>query len=242
METIENLVTMYKNGGITDYVLERELTALMGPHTDVSFSKDPNNSIEKSFIIFAYPQKLEEGFHISFFLDKEAVRTYYSPKAFSVMFLNLKETQQSILIKFNDFLKETTERDISFDYAVGFLLSLYASYEHAFKVGETNFLQDDAEVMKMADKFSMEDATTEDLENILIKEMIPQDIIELVKNFVAKVSNAKDAVPKIKVVDFDIEQPTFNLGQQEVMKYCSSTLGARDHKEIPFDYTPSTNQ
>ena len=74
MEKIENLAAMYRKGDITDYVMERELSAYLGSRATVKITDSSSTNLGKSYCIMPLPEKRAEGFHITYFLDREAIR------------------------------------------------------------------------------------------------------------------------------------------------------------------------
>ena len=236
-EKMQSIISLFKKDQITPYVVEREVAQELGDDCSVKIVKDPKNIATKSFCIFALPQKLINGFHITFIVDEGCIKNIYTDEDFAVVVERLKNKKQAIFKRFNKFLKETKNKDTSYNYALGFILDLYNVYRADLTVRDGEYLPDDGEMMKYADLFTMENGNKEDIESLLLGEFVCPEIIEFVKQYV-KAGEFKEENEKI----FEVEVPTFNLGQQEIKKHVSSTFGIRNHKDIPYDYYPKTNQ
>lgn len=235
MEKIESLMSLYRKDKITDYVIERELAAYMGNDISVKFSED-SKATSNTFGFFALPERLVEGLHITFIVDKNAFLNFYSDQEIQIIVERLKMEKQHIYKKYMEFISEGNDRDISFDYAMGFLLNLYSLYKSKLIIEDGSFLIPDDELLKYIDKFSLEIATNSDVEAMMINQYICQEIVEFAKKYV-KVNN--DEI-KIKIVDINYEMPQLNLGMQEIRKYANPNY--IKHQDIPYDYKPETNQ
>ena len=74
MEKLETVLEMYKKGEVTDYVLEREMGSFLGNRITVKLAKDSKNTQTTSYCFFPFPEFLAEGFHITYFVDEDAIR------------------------------------------------------------------------------------------------------------------------------------------------------------------------
>lgn len=236
IEKIKNVVEMYRKQQISEYVLERELASFMGDKAHVVISKDNKNIVTKSFAVFLFPQMMSDGFHITYIIDEHAVKDFYNAEEFAVVMNRLRGKTQKYLLKFNEFIKDTKEQTVSYSFALGFFLDLYAMYMHELRINETsdNFLPDAAELKGYADKFNTETSERSDLESLVLKGYLCDEITEFVKKYIHESKNDNIS---IKLVDKNaFETPQFNLGQQELLKFATSSFGVRDHKELPHDY------
>ena len=75
------------------------------------------------------------------------------------------------------------------------------------------------------------------MEAALINNMINGEIAEFIKRYV-RVSGEL----KFVITDDTDEKPSFNVWQKEILNNVTSSYGIRNHKEIPYDYLPKTNQ
>lgn len=237
MEKVESLLDLYRKEKITDYVIERELSSFLGNDVSVLFSKDCKNNIPTSFILFAVPEKLVEGLHLTLIVDKMSLLNNYSDTEIGMLFDKFKSEKYTIYKKYMTFLNENIDKDISFNYALGFLLNLYASYKNKLIFDNSSFLPSDDELLKYCDKFSMEEATSGDLESLLIQEFICPEIVDFAKKYVRQ---AKGEL-RIKTVENELDKYSINFGQQEIRKYANNCLDGWN-RNIPFDYVPDTNQ
>ena len=241
LEELQNVVAMYKKDKITQYVVEREIAKFLGDKVHVKISDENRNVVTKTFGVFILPEKLTDGFHITYFIDKSAILSFYTEEEFSVVLMRLKDSKQDVLKRFNDFLNENLRRDVSYNSALGFILDLYASYRNLLSIGAKSeiYLPDDDIVRIYSDKFSTEVATNEDREKLALEEFISPQVLEFVKKYV-KIADESEI--KIKFVDNATEIPQFNYFYQHTKENVTGTFGIRDHKEIPHDYIPRTNQ
>lgn len=237
MESLESLISLYKKDKITDYVVERELSLFLGMNVHVRITTESMNAGGKSFVLFAIPEKLTEGFVITIFVDKYAIQNFYTAEEFEVLMNRFKKKIQTILRRYFQFLTENDNNDITYNYALGFLLSLYSLYRGDLIISNDSFLVDEADLLKLADKFSLGDVKKEDMEAALINNMINGEIAEFIKRYV-RVSGEL----KFVITDDTDEKPSFNVWQKEILNNVTSSYGIRNHKEIPYDYLPKTNQ
>lgn len=239
-EKIKSLVQMYKKDKVTDYVLERELSVFFtegGVRTTVRLEKEIGLN-KTSYCFFLVPERREEGFHMNIVVDVNCIKIYYSEDEIVEICNRLRNKLQTYLGKYHRFVSDNAGKEVGRNAAIGFLLSLYSTYRSSLIVESDSFLPDENDVLKYADIFTMETANSEDLETIKVRGMISNVIIDLCKKYI----KASDSI-KLKFMDtYTIEKPTFCLGDQEIRKHCTSTFGVRDHKEIPYDYLPKTNQ
>ena len=237
IEKIKTIVEMYKKDKVTDYVLERELSEFFGDLVEVKLEKEKGIGKE-SYCVFAIPEKRQEGFKIVFVIDVNAIKNIYKEDEFAVVCERLQDKIQKILTKYHAFKNETAGKDITLNCALGFLLNLYLSYRNELAIGSAEYLTDEVDVMKYADIFSLENGNSEDLENAKIKGIISNTILEYCKKYV----KLADVMRFTTSTFGEPEKPVFCMGQQEMIKHVTSTFGVRDHKEIPYDYLPKTNQ
>lgn len=236
-EKIKSIVTLYKQDKISEYVLERELGEYFGDLVNIQIEKESTTG-KQSYCFFAFPKMKKEGFRLTFIIDSNAIKNIYKEDEFVVVCERLKGKIQNILKRYHSFMSETKTRDISMNSALGFLLNLYLSYRSELIIGNIEALPEETDIMKYADLFSMESANSEDLETVKIKGILTNAILLMAKEYV-KLSD----VLTLNVTDrTEYEKPVFCMGQQEIIKHVTSTFGVRDHKEIPYDYLPKTNQ
>lgn len=240
MEKVKSLVDMYKKEQISDYVLERELASYMGEKVHVIISKDNKNIVTKTFAVFMFPQLLSDGFHITYIIDVHAIKEFYNAEEFAVVISRLKDKNQKYLAKFNTFNKDSRDGVVTYGYALGFFLDLYASYMSELRINSESdkFLPEADEIRKYADKFNTETNDRSDLESLVLKGYLCDEATEFIKKYIHDSRKGEDGLV-VKLVDDSIfDVPQFNLGQQELLKMATSSFGTRDHKEIPHDYQP----
>ena len=238
-EKLESLFTLFKKDQLTKYVVEREIANYLGEDFTVKIVENKKNIASKSFCVYIFPEKLTQGFHITMMIDEDAIKNIYTEEDFAVVLSRLQAKKQQILKKYNAFLKETKKKDISYNFALGFILDLYTSYRSDLSVRNGEYLPDDGDMIKYAQLFTMEDGTRHDIEKLTLEEIVCPEMLEFVKRYVQSGNFADDEpIFGAKAV---AETPTFNFGQQELKKHSTSTFGIRNHKEIPYNYLPDTN-
>ena len=243
LEELQNIVTMYKKDKITQYVVEKEIAKFMGDKSHVKISESKKNIVTKSFGVFILPEKLSDGFHMTYIIDPNALLNIYTEEEFSVIMSRLRDKKQNILKKFHEFINDGKENDTSYGIALGFILDLYAGYMHLLNIStkSAEYLPDDDAIRIYIDKFSVGKSTREDLEKLSIEEFVSAEILEFAKKYVKLAERSENDIV-IRVVDNALDIPQYNYYYQHTKENCTSTFGIRDHKEIPYDYTPKTNQ
>ena len=240
MEKIENLAAMYRKGDITDYVMERELSAYLGSRATVKITDSSSTNLGKSYCIMPLPEKRAEGFHITYFLDREAIRTYYTAYEFGLVMEKVARLEQDILLAYNKFLSKHFNSDITYGTALGFILDLYLTFKTALDIKDgIEFLPEDSKVREAVVKLQDGEYKESDLEALLVDNTVSKSVLDYVKKYVKEFDLGGG---KILIVKDATEIPLVNLGAQQILPYCTSTFGTRDHKDIPHDYMPTTNQ
>lgn len=238
LEALQNIVAMYKKDKITKYVAEREIAKFMGDKTHAVISDDKKNIISKTFGVFVLPERLTDGFHITYVIDSNAIMSFYSEEEFGIVMTRLKNNVQHIFKKYHEFNNSNKENEVSYGDALGFILDLYAGYRHLLRVNEKSdeYLTDDDVIRLYIDKFITGKATKEDSEKLALEEFVSPEILEFVKRYIKRGNNF------IRIVDNADEIPTVNMFTNIIKDNVTSTFGIRDHKEIPHDFLPKTNQ
>lgn len=241
VEKIKSLIMLFKKDKITPYVVERELSNFLGNFCNVKLIEMTNHDVNKSFGFFACPERLVEGLRITFFVDTTAILELYTEDEVACICERLRNDVQKILRKYNNFIIQHVSQDLSKSDILGFVLNLYATYSGDLICGDKNIVPDIDEMLKLADKFSTGMGTEDDIEKLLISDMICREVLDYCQRQ-ARIAESKEEI-KIKVSDtIEKEIPTFCLGQQEIRKYCGPDVRGKMHNEIPYDYTPKTNQ
>ena len=237
MEELINMLNLFKAGKITQYAVEKELSKFMGMSSSCQFANDSKNTHQTSYFIMPLVEKRVEGLHVIFLIDADAVLRVYTANEIMIALNNLLVKKQEILKRYNAFYRISSGNEVSRNAAIGFILSVYQSVKECLNVNpDLKHLPNDAELAEAITKLREETATKSDIESYLIKELFAPEVMKFAEE---KISHS---IPGPKIIVSDEEKPTFNLGQQEILKHCTSTFGVRDHKEIQYNYKPSTNQ
>lgn len=240
MEKIETLAKLFREGSVSEYVMERELSAFLGDRVTVSITTKSRSNMATSYCIFPVPEKRVEGFHLTYFIDRDAILTHYNPFEFGLVIEKLRKIEQDILFSYNKFLSRTAGSDVTYGMIVGYLLDLYLTVKTALDIKDgISFLPSDGDVREKALKFQEGRYNANDIESVVIDNFAPKDALALAKN---QIREASIGQPRIKFAKDVMELPAVNLGAQEIMAHCTSTFGVRDHKDIPWNYTPEHGQ
>ena len=236
MEKLETLFKLYKNDSITDYVVERELSRYFGDQVSVRLTEDLGVNRGTTFTYFALPEKLVEGYHITYFLDKAAIKVIYTEEELAMITEKLNNKTFSIIRKYNSFLNETKDFAVTYTEALAFLLELYSFYRSEMSIKNGELLPADDEILKYVDKFNTQKAEDIDIECLLQKGYIPPQAISFAK------AMSHDIPGSITINFSKEERPSMNIGYNAIKSVCTSTFGEREHKDIDPNYIPSTNQ
>lgn len=242
MENIESLIKLYRKDTITDYVMERELTRYLGEDTTVRLIEKPNKNLNKSFCIFPIPERLVEGFHIVYFVDKDALKVSYDVPDIILILARVKSSKQDIFMAYNKFIRRNESSDISYGMALGFLLDLYLTFRISLDIrSDIDLLPEEEKIRDISVKANNGEYKPEDREALLIINALSNEVLEFAKKYV-KTNPTNIGGPRLVLVSDADMIPSVNLGQQEIMAHCTSTFGIRQHTEIPENYKPETNQ
>lgn len=245
-ENLENVVNLYRNGKITQYVLEKELTnAVQGIiPASVKIVKDPG-STNTTFGIATVPNKSGKIFSVEYLIDYNAINGFLTVKEnLELLFRETRNTQK-ILSAYAKFLAIKKGMEIPYSEAVIFFLGLYKmtllnfSEELRTKLLSLKSLP---EIRKIEEEIEKLENGTEKveivLERLIVEDLVPKEFIEAAKELSRSTINTSyEPVEKS-----DPEKPTFNKEYEKTKSFSSSTFGIRSSQEINPSYKPSTNQ
>lgn len=235
---LQNTILMYKKDRITKYVLEREIAAFMGDKVHVKVDCN-RNVVGKTYCINVFPERQSDGFHLTLIIDENAIKGLFTEEEFVKILEKLYEQNQKILQKYNSFSIETAQTEVSMSMALGFILDLYLDYRNCFLgFGKDTVLTDENELRNLTDKFNLETADTSDKERLVLDGFISELGIEMCKKYI----HTMDGIKIHFADDNEQETPDVDFWNNRMEELSTSTIGVRDHKEIPDDYLPKTNQ
>lgn len=241
MEQLANLVRLYKENKTTKYILEKELTVFMGNHCEVYIVEDSAPSTSMSYGVFVIPEQRSNGIYLMYFVDRSALFNFYSEKEFVLAMKQLKADQQKVFHEYSNFMKSTAANSVSFNEIFAEYLRLYGIIRASLQTSGTNndFLPSDKSITEMVVKFEDGLANEQDVENLKINDVVPFKAIELARKF-----SEKSGSDEVNVIfnKSALETPSMNLGRQEVLELVNSETDYIGHKDIKYDYLPSTNQ
>lgn len=237
MTEITQVIQLYKEGKISQYVFEREVALYLGGQTEVSVEQGKNTTA--SFVVMPLVRQKSTGLMIQYVIDKFALMNLYSPEELGDVLETVRTYRQQILKEFTDFLTEAREKEVSRGDAVAMVLSTYRIIYTALRKKNDKFLPNEDELNDVIYKIREGYLTRELIEEILVKGYLPESAISYADSLRKE---APEGAVKVKFVNPGRETPEFNLGQQAIRKLAHPTLGDERHHEIPYDYLPKTNQ
>lgn len=227
-ETITSLLKLYKDGKITEYVLEKEFAKYIGDKVGVKILVDSTNT-NTSYVAFVIPEKHVEGLYLNIIFDRKALFNLYDENEIIAILDKLKEKKFAFIKKYYDFITEKAGQEITFSEAMGFLLNLYAFYRGDLAFKNTEFLPSEDEILKVADKFNVGQGTQEDTENLLVKHYISYPIIAFVEKYVTESSK----------IYLSSNTPTVDALNDEIGAFCKDQWAVPfGHVEIPYNHKP----
>ena len=231
MTNLEVVLKMFKKADVSQYILEKELGEYLEGTVHISASR----SKDSSFGVFIVPDFSSPENKLEYYIDIERMSTLFSDEEIIRILGNILSVKYKVLMKLFDFLKNPLMRTKAM--LMGQFLSFYADYRGKLDiVNDIDWLPADDEILRFSSQFlsgekiSYEEKTEELILGGYIPAELPKKISENVGAF------------NFKVIDSDKEIPTENYFFMSNIEYVTSTFGIRDHKELPPDYLPKTNQ
>ena len=241
IEELKNTLEQYKNDQITDFVLEKTLAEFLGNRNiniNVKVVEGKAGS-QTSFVMFAIPERLTEGYSITFYLDKNALRSgIFETWELRSMFTRLVAHIQTILSAYRKFEINTVTFDVSFGYALAYLLALYKEYRDCFlALDKEKYLPDVSKLNEYIEKLKSGDELSSTIEALKINEYICDEIVDHTKKYVRE-----NGEIKIRFTTKPETEKPVELGSIMIRPYATNDFGVRSSKEISYDYNPLTNQ
>lgn len=234
-EYMLQLISLFKEGKITQFSLEQEMALYLGGDCEVRIHNDPHATTTSSFGIFPLPRLHVSGLSVIFYIDKCALDNFYTPEELLNKLVLISDAKQSYMRSFFKFVTEKRHSDVSFCDALGCLLKIYQSVAQYLRVEGKDFIPDDNTLLGIISDCEEGVYVDENIEKLFIANIVPSEAVEAAK----EMSHASDAEITIKFSDD--EKPTSNIFTQERRTFCDGTYDYL-HRDIPYDYKPSTNQ
>ena len=234
---IFDIIELYKKGSVTKYVIEKELSIFMGDRCEVEIVNDGSVSTATSFGIFTLPEMRSNGIYVKYLIDSETLNFLNSEQLEAVL-ERLKGVQEPVKRAYFNFKRDTDSDVLTLNGAIAGLLKLYLLTLPALSIQDANFLPKESQILDIIKKAENRELSGQDLESLKINDTIPQEVIKHAK----EISHDSKNIINSDLSKNGCELPTFNLGYQEVRSLCTGECRDYAHKDIKFDYRPTTNQ
>lgn len=235
---IAEMISLYKENKITKYVLERELSHLLGDDWEVRITSNAKATTTTTYGIFPMPEKRLNGLHVVCFIDECALESFYSAEELVERLQLIAPMKQTFIKSFFKLLVNHKNSALMFSDVIACFLRIYQSCIQYLSVPGKDFIPSNSTILELISSFENDEEVRKNIERLTINNIIPKDVIAAAETLVHDSAGISDE-PTIAISDIPL--PSVNLGRQEIRTFCDGTyeLG---HKDIPWDYTPSTNQ
>lgn len=234
-----DLVKLYKEGKITEYVFQQEMSNFMGSMSEVKVYSESKANTVSTFGIFIIPEIHINGIKIVYLVDKNAIFNLYTEQEL-IERLDLIRTKKQVVIREIFTFNKTHETSfVSLGEAVACYLRIYEIALPMLRKANSDFIPTEKEIDDAILNLSSGNSVEEIIESLSLKNILTAPVIAAAKGL-AHLPEGLSASSSVKFGD-PSSIPTMNLGQQEIRSLCDGTF-SREHKEIKFDYLPNTNQ
>jgi len=245
---LENLIKLYKENKINEYVLEKELTLSVQKNVrcSVKIIEDIIGSTNSTFGITSLPEKKNGILYITYLIDKALIKNFLSEEEVLTFLFNEIKNTQTIFSYFTKFLIEKKDTEISLRESIIFFLNIYFISLKAIpenikeKLYELKALPSYETLKNEVDALNNEEEPLEEIiEKLKINDTIPNIFLEEAK----KISEESLKQEEPIIVDLNLETAalTTNKNFDRIASYSSNAYNNLK-REIPYDYYPSTNQ
>ena len=241
------LIRFYKEGKITEHVLEQELTMKLSGAKKLMFDivSDKKSAASSTFGLAVLPYE-DCGMIKGKMLIDNAVFNIYEPvEILKMIDLELSNYQQRIA-KFYKFIKKHENPPVS--ESLAFFLKLYKETLVTIKsldfnkISKAGILPKEEVVDDLIKSADSGECPYELIERISVGDVLPSQIVDAAK----KLSDDLNNVVMMRVVENgeDVNDlPSMNMYHNKIMSVCTSTYGGYPFSNpIKHDYLPDTNQ
>lgn len=237
-EYIAQLIELYKGNKITQFALEQELALFIGGQCEVRIHRDAYPTTVSTYGIFPLPEMHVSGLKVIFYIDERVIKNeLYTPEEIIGKLVLIADMRQSYMREYFKFITTHKESTVSFCDALACLLRIYQSVAQYLRVEGRDFIPDDNALAGMIASCDNGEYCDENIEKLFINNIIPSEAAEAAK----KMSHDNPEYQHVSITFSNEEKPSLNLAKQERRTFCDGTYDWM-HKEIPYDYKPSTNQ
>lgn len=233
------LIQLFKDGKITEYVLERELGKFLGERVFVKIVKCFHHTA-RTFVVFPAAEVKSNGIFLNVYIDEGALlETLSAEEMFNILRI-LRDSIQSIYRSYMNFVATTAANSLTVSEVLAEYLKQYAQLLQLFEACDGNckkVLHSLINLNELIEKLDNGHGSYQDIEELIIKDYIPREILELSE----KISENSGGESGLQNNIRRVEIPSINLCQGEIRQYAKNSIKL-DRREIPHDYRPSTNQ
>jgi len=246
---LENLIKLYKEQKITQYVLEKELTQAVQKNVrcSVKIEDDIKKNTNTTFGITTLPELKNKNLYATYLIDKNLIQNFLTEEEILLFLFNETRNTQNILSALTRFCNEKKDMEMTVRDVLQLFLRIYSISLNNIplilkeKFSQLNVLSTFEDVRQIIIDLENDDIDLEEIiEKIKTKDIIPHLFIEKAKELSRK--SLKGDEDSISVdLTFDKSMPIYNA-QADRIKEITSNSYDNLKSEISYDYYPSTNQ
>lgn len=238
-EYLVQIINLYKNGKITRYSVEQELTLFVGSNSEVKIHDEKRSSTGTTFGIFPLPEVTSSGMKLFYYIDEIAIMNLYTPYELVERLEAIAIEKTALMRSVWSFVNEHRNGAVTRSSAIGCILAVYQSIIHILEVHGKDFIPDEAKIATYVVKAQDGLFENSDLETLMVENIFPAEVLNTIEKMIHDSPfDEKDGFVTANTVG---NIPSENLWKQNVRPFCDGTYD-KPHKDIPWNYTPTTNQ
>lgn len=246
---LENLIKLYKEEKITQYVLEKELTLAVQKNVrcSVKIEDDIKKNTNTTFGITTLPELKNKNLYATYIIDKNLIKNFLTEEEVLLFLFNEVKNTQNILSALSRFTNEKKDMEITVRDALQLFLRIFSISLNNIplilkeKFSQLKALSTFEDIRQIIIELENDDIELEEIiEKLKTKDLIPHLFIEKAKELSVKSLKGEDASLSIDLT-FDKSAPLYNV-QADRIKEITSNSYDNLKSEISHDYYPSTNQ
>ena len=235
-----DLLKLYKDGKITQYVLEKEIGNYLGERVIVKVVKCFHHTA-RTFIVFPAAEIKENGIYLNVYIDEGSLLEALTAEEMFNVLKVLKENIQSIYRNYMSFISSSAANSLTVTEVLVEYLKQYMSLIQFFEVVNDRtkkVLHSVASLDEIIENLDNGRAAGQDLEELIIKDYIPREVLDLSKSISEKSGGELGLFRDLNRQ----ELPIGSVCNYEIRKYAEHSINIDNYRKIPHDYYPSTNQ
>lgn len=235
-----DLLKLFKDGKITQYVLEKEIGKFLSERAEVKVVKCFHHTA-RTFVVFPAAEVKSNGLYMNVYIDEGALLEALTAEEMYEILRITRDNIQSIFKNYMGFISSSAANSVT---VTEVLLEYLKAYENILPyLREANekskkVLHSPMSLSEVIEKLDNGRTDAQGIEELIIKDYIPREVLELSE----RISAASGGESGLALEINHRELPIANLCQSEIRQYAQSSINLDKHREIPHDYKPSTNQ